>query len=66
MQSTQVICRPMEDWWNLVIDHLRGWPTKDEVGSGLLYCGVRKGMGSQSVVVCLAKYPGSKSQQWVL
>ena len=29
-------------------------------------CRVRKGTGSQSVVVCVAKYPGGKSWQWVL
>ena len=28
--------------------------------------GVRKGTGSQSVVVCTGKYPGGKSQQQVL
>ena len=29
-------------------------------------CRVRKGMGSQSVVVCVGKYPEGKSQQQVL
>ena len=30
-----------------------------------LQCRVCKGTGSQSVVVCVAKYPGGKSWQWV-
>ena len=32
------------------------------------WCRVRKGMGSQSVVICVGKYPGGrgKRRQWVL
>ena len=28
--------------------------------------GVRKGSGSQSMVICVGKYPGGQSRKWVL
>ncbi len=49
-------------WVLLFVVFLNPVRTGPQVSS----CRVRKGTGSQSVVVCGGKYPAGKSQQWVL